>query len=481
VVVFVAARAFAGDVTAPLIVLLVATMPIVALLRAHDARPSSAPHVVLALPGVACVFAAHAVVIADFARLDGLPRAIAPILVLMLACAPLARAANRRASVWVASIGVTAIALSVAIVGIAAGVAPWTAWNRAASRPALVFADESEWVTDGGTLAAPTTLAFTESHRVTAVTASVWRIVENDGAKPTSRERRVAARETVVMRPGDVVSLEAGARIRFERGKRVPSVAASGIAWADPKPRRGAGAMLAALGVIVTIAGAAFVLVAPARALGTLDAFGAAVMPTLLALVAASAGIDAMYVAPDIALHAIPAAALHDLPSATIGGIAATPIVVTIGLALLTMFLATTDALADRVREIVVPFVGGHGVFAARATWILFAVLASAAALLVADGARLLVLGFGLLATTWTAPALAGAPSRASVIGAIAGAVVFAICTAAEQLAGLQALAAYPALVAAPVAWATAAALGRWWSREAAASTVPAVAGMRSR
>src|SRR5262249_38744965 len=62
-------------------------------------------------------------------------------------------------------------------------------------------------------------------------------------------------------RPGDRLYADAGVRVRFEAGRRVPGSPASGIAWAaGPKPD-----WVRSAGVLVTVLFAAIGLVGPGR------------------------------------------------------------------------------------------------------------------------------------------------------------------------------------------------------------------------
>src|SRR5207244_77433 len=81
----------------------------------------------------------------------------------------------------------------------ALAVAPWDAWRDIASRPALTFDARNPWVTDGRTLAALTTLEFTEAHRVTALNLATYRVFEPG----RFREWQLRAGESLSLRAGD--------------------------------------------------------------------------------------------------------------------------------------------------------------------------------------------------------------------------------------------------------------------------------------
>jgi len=134
---------FAGEPAAPLLTLLVAAAPCLALLRWRDTLPVSAGHAAVAVPGLAVMIAANAAVAGEMARLLALPRLVAPVLILGLTLLPL-RAT--RAAIWrlVAVMGVAAALLPALTVAIVTGTPPWQAWRHVAARPALVFAERSE-------------------------------------------------------------------------------------------------------------------------------------------------------------------------------------------------------------------------------------------------------------------------------------------------------------------------------------------------
>jgi hypothetical protein len=441
---------FAGEPAAPLLTLLVAAAPCLALLRMRDTLPASTGHAAVAVPGLAVMIAANAAVAGEMARLLALPRLAAPALILLLTLLPLQAA---HTVIWrvVAVIGVAAALAPALTVAIVTGTPPWQAWRHIAARPALVFGEHSEWVTTGRAVATTTTIAFDEPQRVTAVTAAVWRVTEHDGARVATRERRLAAGEAVVFRPGDELTIDRGARLRFEAGKRVPGAVVSGATWADPTGRRGWPGALRDVGVVVAVVGAAMALVPPvasARVPGTL----AVVLPLALAAVAAVSGVYAMYVAPDIALGRASATVLHDLPASALGGVAAAPLAAVVGLGVLALHAASASAILERVRAAL-----GTGALSAppivRGVWLAISIGAAAAAFVPTGASVWFLLGAGLLASLWTAPALAAVPPRASALGAVVGAAVFVACA----MTGI----APPVVLAAPAAWAAAAVLGR--------------------
>src|SRR3989442_1636821 len=163
------------------------------------------------------------------------------------------------------AVGVAGLVVPPLAIAALSGRTPWEAWSALASRPALVFRERSAWVTEGAVLLVPTTLVFSEPHRITALGEAVFRVVERDGGRVVVREWRLANGEGLALRPGDRLDLAAGVRVRFEPGKRVPEAPLSGVTWADPR-ERGLGTALATfLAALVTLASGALVLLPPPR------------------------------------------------------------------------------------------------------------------------------------------------------------------------------------------------------------------------
>jgi hypothetical protein len=309
----------------------------------------------------------------------------------------------------------------------------------------------------------PTTLAFDEPQRVTAITNAVWRVTERDGQRAITRERRVAVGDTVVFRPGDQLAVEPGARVRFEAGKRVPGAVASGVAWADPAERRGLASALLGGGLAVGLLGAAIALVPPVRDVRPGPAF-AATLPLLFGTTAVVSGVYAMYVAPDIAVGAAPATVLHGLPRAVLSAAAAAPLVAASGVAVLALHAASAASLLARVRA---ALPGATEASAVPVVWVAIVAAAAGAVVSGVGAATWLTLGVGLLTSSWTAPVLAGAGPRATTAGAAVGAAVFALGLALGKLHGIEILRDQAVILAAPAAWAIAAALGRAADRTA--------------
>jgi hypothetical protein len=451
----VVAAVAAGAPAAPVLVLAFAVTPLLALLRPSRAAASpSHPATLVITAGVAALLLwAHLAVLADAAALLGARRWQASVLAAALALlVTLTPGAERRRGGMLAAAG-AALLLVLVVVGVAGGVAPWTAWSQAAARPALVFSGHSAWVTEGERFVRGTTLAFDEAHRVVAVTPGTFRVVEQDGGRRVVRDWRLAAGDALSLRPGDTLTAAAGSRLRFEPGKRVPGAAPSGAAWADAAARVPAAR---ALGLLATFAlGACAVIPAGARRVGVAPAIALA-----LSLGATSWGVYATLAAPEAGLAGSPAEALLSLPRAVAPARALPPsaLAAVVLLGLLMLFVATADALRERISK-----AGG-----ARLPVIWTAVMAAAAltaAVAVVNPWTLLMAGLGLAGAAIAAPRLgAGNGARRvlgwplEAIGALFGAAVYAGLTllSARLPAELAPLGASPVLAAAPAAWAVA-------------------------
>jgi hypothetical protein len=353
--------------------------------------------------------------------------------------------------------GAVALLLPVVAIGATVGIPPWLAWVSVADRPSIVFAATSPWVTEGRPLAAPTTLVFDEPHRVTAVGAARWRVVEHEGERAAVRDWRLGGGESLELRSGDALTLSSGARVRMEAGRRVPGAPPSGTSWAEQRTAGGVEGLAGFLGALVTLAGGAWLIV------GTPGAGRArtSAAPILLAAVVAAAtswGTYAAFAGADLMFGAPPIAALARVPAllAAAPGAPALVACALIGLA------ALAFAAADALRERVAALTGGEP---ARG-WVAWcAVIAAAAGLALppSDAWRWLALGCGVAATAWAAPTLAARGARAREAGAAVGVLAFAALTAGVLSAEtwLPALAVWPALAAAPLAWAVTRGLAR--------------------
>jgi hypothetical protein len=445
----VAAQVFAGAPLGPLLALAAATAPLAAWL----AGPAPGPGASLVARGAAAgsaalLLAAEFTLAGDLGIALGRPRWEGVAVGVALTGAALAATGGVLRAAAAAAGGV-ALAVSVAIAGLGSGASPWTAFAAVASRPALLFGERSPAATGGVTLRMPARLSFGEPQRVTAVGDEVLQVVERDGGRASLRQWRLAGGESVAVRAGDEVILAAGARVRFEAGRRVPGAPMSGMAWADPRERDGAGAAGPFLGAALTLAGLGAGLPRARRAGARPVAVAAAALAG--GAVAVAWGVYAATAGPDLTLGAPAGALFVRMPLALAASLApAVALVAVAGLGLLLVVVATA------LREQVAAAVRGGPAALDRLAWA--AVVAGAAAVAVlgpADPWRPLVLGSGLAASAFIAPRLVapGAPRRAA---AVVGVAAFAALAAAGGgLAPLlPAVAHYPALGAVPLAWA---------------------------
>lgn len=439
-----AARVCAGDAQAPLLLAVAVVAPLLALLQ--PPAPPSAAHVATATAaGVAATFVlcANVLVLAEVASSLGGRRwqgsVVAGGLALLVT---LSRTVGRWHGVLLAA-GAAALLVPAALVGVTSGGAPWTAWREAAQRPALAFGARSTWVTDGGSFTRRTTLAFSEGHRVVAVTAGTLRVLEREPTGDVLRDWPLAAGDALTLRPGDRLTVEPGSRLRFEAGKRVPGAAASGPAWADGQTRRRPSDWL---GPLATLVLGALALVPTA---GRGARFAPAVV-VALALGSACWGLYAVARAPDVALAGSLAEPWLLLPLA-VAGPRGVPLAALVAAGLLALFLATAGALRERVS------VSGAG----PSAWLAMVAVAAGASLWPLDPWIVLAGGLGVAAAAIGAPRLAGAAGvriggqPMEAVGAIAGGLAFAaFAVLGPHLpAVLSPAAEWPALLAAPLAW----------------------------
>jgi hypothetical protein len=398
----------------------------------------------------ALLLAAQLLVAGDLALALGLGRGhgVAAALLVVVASSGRRGVRLRHAAVLA---GVAAVAFGAAVVWSQTATPPWTAWTRIASRPLLAFSDQAPAVTQGVDVLVPATLAFTEAQRVTALTGGVYRVVERDGPSPVMREWRLTAGESLAVRTGDVLVLGTGTRVRFEAGKRVPGAPDSGVAWGTPRGRAPLATLGAFLGAVLTLAG----LGASGPGAGRRRVTGVgAIGGGLLVVVAAVAwGLYAALAGPDVALGSPMAGSLIEAsrvlaPSA--GGLPG--VLLLIGCA--SLLAGLSASLRSNVADAFAPAAPGPG--RGWAAWA--AVIGAAATVAVVqpvDAWRALGLGAGLAASVLVAPRLVTAPRARAAARAVGGAT-FAVTAIAAELggAGESVVAAYPALVAVPLAWA---------------------------
>jgi hypothetical protein len=435
-------RVAAGAPDAPMLVLAAVVAPLVALLQPPV---DDTPHAVSAVAtgaSATLILAASFVPLGDAAVLLGGRRwhgvVLAAALLVLLALTP---GVDRWRSAALL-VGGAALVLGLLTLAAATARSPLMAWREVAARPALVFSAHSPWVTDGGWFARRATLVFAEGHRLVAVSAATFRVVEHDGTSEVVRDWRLAAGDPLSVRPGDRVTVEAGSRVRFEAGKRVPGAAASGAVWADA----GVSPLVGSVAALVTLVLGAVGLVPAAGRRG----FAAPATLLVVALAATGWGVYAVTIAPEVMLSGSVAEPLLRVWSAVPGARALAPLGV---LALLALFVAAAGALRDRVTSLA----GVRGTMG----WLTAVALAAAASLWPFDPWFLLMAGLGVAAATLAAPRLAGAGGvrvagwPVHALGALGGGVAFvaAVALGPRLPAGLGVVAEWPVLVAAPAAW----------------------------
>jgi hypothetical protein len=445
-----ALRVAAGEADASWLVLGALIAPLVALL-APVRRPVATNPVaaIAAAAAVTVLLAANFMLAADAATLlGGAPWQGVVVAAALALLAPRSPSAPRLAASALV-LGATALVLSLGALTLAMGIAPWTAWSHGGLRPALTFSPASAWVQDGDRFARPKRLTFAEGQRVTAVTAGIYRVVERDAVPPTVREWRLESGETLTLRPGDELTVGAGARLRFEAGRRVPGAPASGVAWADA-PARGPRMLPAALGGLLTLVGGAVALVPAATRRGARAAAG----PLLLLAVVTAAvgwGVYAAATAPELALSGSLLTPLLRLPPLALGPRTGIPLAAVAAAGIVLLLVCATLALRQRLAAAARP---------ERALWAAAVALAASLTAWPLDPWYLLTLALGLAAAGWM-PSRMATTRLAGLAGSATGAVVFVVLTALPALAPsaaawLDAATRYPALLALPLGWAAA-------------------------
>jgi hypothetical protein len=309
-----ALRIAAGEADALWLVLGALIAPLVALLAPSRRAPERGGPAGIATGVVLTVLlAANLLVAGDAAALFGGAPWQGIVFAAVVALLVVAWPDTARAGAPALALGMVALLLPLGAVAVGAGSAPSSAWTRAASRPALTFSERGPWSRGGERFALGARLSFGDGQRVTAVAHGTFRVIEHDTPKPTVREWRLAAGETLTLRPGDELVVPSGARLGFEAGRRIPGAPASGADWADA-PTRGPEMLPAALGALVTFLGAALALVPPAPR-GACAAV-AGPLALLVALTGAVGwGVYTAAIAPELALGGSPLAPLLRLPA----------------------------------------------------------------------------------------------------------------------------------------------------------------------
>ena len=457
-----AARVVAGDGSAPLLVSAVAAAGLISLL-APPATPQAVTRITpvlqapLVLAGV-LMLAANLTVLGDLAPVVGLARAAGIAAGAVLALGVIGWTSGDRWWRLATPLGCVLVLLPLAPVVSSAG-APWSAWRTVASRTALTFAEGSAWVTQGRPLGDRAGVTFHEPHRVVAASPGTWRVVERDAMHIAVREWQLSRGDALTLRPGDELLVDAGTRVRFEAGRRVPGAPSSGIAWADGTPRRRRETLLLSIGTVVTLVGGGVAL-APALPLAGLVAITAPALLLAFLVGASLWGLYGVALVPELSLapralapviealtRAAPPPSRSALLAVVIAGVGA-------------LFVGAMLAWRARVRAALIE--GAASIGLARPTMAhavgapIVVALATALALRGDDPWRLFTIGLGLATAGVVAPRLA----RAGVRGQGAGAVVGTLAFGAALFGGGSWLPAtagplleYPAVVAAPLAW----------------------------
>jgi hypothetical protein len=457
----VATAVFAGSATAPLVALLVVLAPLLALLaagRSADAAGASVVTRVAGLLAAGMVQVANVMLMSGVAALSGIPFRQSLIVIGVWACSILVW--RRAPAVWSCALVLGMAGLAVTLVAMGAGLPgpPWTAWAQLASRPTLAFSPGAAWVTEGRTVQRSTTLTFNDTHQVTALSGGVFRV--------EAQERRLSPGDVLALRPGDRLTIPPDVRVRFEAGKRIPGGPMSGVVWAEPPRRPSWPALVEALGLAVTLAGGAVTLLGGGSHASRLTAAIAA--PALLiafVLMASSWGVYAVWFAGDLGLGASSLAPLVEAGRLSLGDGGPTPLLLLGALGLTLLFLASTAGLANRMRTLAEVWGAREAGPAVRllpdVLWLGMLVIGVALSQYALESGTLLRLGWGLGASAWAGPRLAGARGAVGA-GTLTGGAIFAALSIADALALPEAafLGHYPALLAAPAA-AVVATVGR--------------------
>jgi hypothetical protein len=469
-VVAVVARVTAGGLEAPLFVLAVLAAPLLALLASPASRRTPSGFAATAgLVTVVCVLGAGFRAVADLAHVLGLEAGATLGAAVALVLVTTIWRDHHRVAASAFVLGAAALLIAVVMLGAAAAVPPWTAWSRAASRGAFELGPRSEWTREGAQFPQLTTLTFTEPHKITAATDTVVRVTERD--RTTSvRERKLAAGESLLLRPGDTVAIPAGARVRFESGRRVPGAPLSGVTWADAAGTTRPRLLAWWTGLTFTFAGGALMIV---RSQGPPSRASAVLPPVLLltvVLAAACWGVYAVDAAPEASIGVPAAAVLVRLVPVVADEPWRSRILTAIALALLALLLGSAASLRRCLADLTAAESTGLAASARRrafeaATWVVMVVAAVAVGMVAADGFTLLDQGLGLAAAVLLGPMLTSGQGpgveRARAKGALAGGLIFVVVAALAHWPGIvgtvDTLARYPILVAAPGAWLVAA------------------------
>ncbi len=490
----VIARVSSGGVDAPLFVLAALAAPLLALLA--PPMPRTVPTAVVlpvTLVTSVCVLGASMRAVTDLGRVADVPAWAALGAAVALAGIAALPRVPRHLPVVALGVGAAALLSAVAGFGHVVHASPWTAWSRVASRGAFELHPDSGWTREGFQALSPVSIASADAQRITAMRAGVYRVTEHDRGRPVVREWRLGPGDSLALRPGDVLAIPAGGRVRFETGIRLPAPAASGTTWADGAATSmgRARSMAGWAGLVLTLVGGAMVVVRP---LGSPSAAAAIVGPLgLLAVVSAATGwaIHAVDVAPELSIGMPAGASLASLIPAVVAEPWRSRLLAAVVIALVALLVGAATALHQRLAALTALHADRMPAVLRRpgvpsGVWVLLVAVAGAVGVWVTDGWSLLMQGLGLGAAAVLGPALATADAdgarRATLAGAVVGTAIFVVAPhAIDGLATLPAgvvgvITRYPALLAAPAAWLVATVV-----RAAEATPSGAVAAPRRR
>lgn len=449
------------------VALLFVVAPLFALIAASP-RPAAPRGGDLVLPVVVILLVVGLLIVANLslagevATWRGLPRWSGVVPAAVVALALVRRPSVTRYWGLLVPVGLIALYLPMIAIILRSHSDPIQTWSRVASLPAFRFSPDSQWVTEGrraGARRGPLTLLFEEEHRVTPLDPGPFRIEVSDLGRRQVQEWTLAPGQSVALRPGDRLQVDGTTRFKFEAGKRVPGAPLSGIAWADASrsPRRVMLIRLLGLGLTFLGGALAFVgLPGPIRA--SRLSIGLSGLVFLLGLGWAECwAVYAVRWAPEFFLGGTMAAGLLDLPALALRGPWGSSLV-WVGLTgVVALFLAASVALREHLAA--AEWETAAWLATDRGLWTGIFAVAALAAFWPLDPWFLVVSALGLGASTLGPLVLVGTPADRPAIATWAlgcGLVLFLAVTAAGRLgipAGVvsREVAAYPALVAAPV------------------------------
>jgi hypothetical protein len=456
--------------------LLIVVAPLLALtLRARPAADDTVAvplvHVATHFLMVALLIWAGLVLVGDLASRLGVPRwhgiALAAAGGLLLTAW---RGAERVVPLLLLVAGVSVL-ISLVALSATTGLSPLGAWRAVSERPAFVFPAASRWVTEGRDLRlaqGQQPLRFDEAHRVTAAAETTLRTRIREGRQTLDREVPLAAGQSFTLRPGDQLEPTAGARVKFEAGRRVPGAPATGLAWGDGGSQ-GLVATLVSVGLGMTLLGAGVALFGPPLAdpapRGEIVLVGAGLLATFGALQAWA--VYAVLAAPEIFMGGITPDRLIDVPGLALG---ARPTGMRLQLVLViavgASFMASTVAL--RARLAAVDPAGDGEIGSDLGLWTMVFVVAALASLWHVDPWALSLTALGAGAAVFLPRALlpdAAARREAATVAGVVALAVYGVLLLFGRVAGLArpagsllgAFCEQPALLAVP------AGLGALW------------------